>query len=98
MADGVLITGLRPVRIQVDPEFTPQIFVSSTRQRERLVDQAGGDFDLDPPIVDRRRGSLCTRISRQASDRVLEAYRIPTPACQIRSGGVGRGILPAKQP
>jgi len=29
---------------------------------------------------------------------VLEAYRIPTPACQIRSGGVGRGILPAKQP
>ena len=56
MADGVLITGLRPVRIQVDPEFAPQIFVSSTRQRERLVDQAGGDFDLDPPIVDRKAG------------------------------------------
>ena len=28
----------------------------------------------------------------------MYAFRIPTPARQIRSGGVGRGILPAKQP
>ena len=28
----------------------------SARVELRLVDQAGGDFDLDPPIVDRKAG------------------------------------------
>ena len=85
--------------------MTPRVFVVRTRQREGPVDQPCGDFDLDPLVVERKAGLFDVHEDLEAGQREgagsvehVNAFWIPASACQIRAGGIRRGVLPAKQP